>query len=124
MWKRIGFGVILWVIPYAAAVPLLPVMQTHPLFFKTLMITIASITAAVLAVIYFSKTEKAFLKEAAFLAVAWVLVNWGLDFVALLPFSHQTLSQYFMDIGLEYVAMMAPIIAIGYLLDLKTRAAN
>lgn len=117
--KRIGYGVILWAVPYGASIPLLSVMESAPMTFKALMVFIASIVGAVLAVYYFLSVEKNYLREAVVLACTWLVVNWVLDVVALLPFSHQTLPQYFMEIGIEYIGMMALIIGIGYLLEKK-----
>lgn len=117
--KRIGYGVILWAVPYGASIPLLPIMESAPMTFKALMVFIGSITGAVLAVYYFLSVEKNYLREAVVLACIWLGVNWALDFVALLPFSHQTLPQYFMEIGIEYIGFMALVIGIGYLLEKK-----
>ena len=38
MLKKIGYGLILWVIPYVTAIPLMGLMQTDLIFFKTIMI--------------------------------------------------------------------------------------
>lgn len=117
--KRIGYGIILWTVSYGASIPLLPVMESAPMTFKALMVFIGSIVGAVLAVYYFLSVENNYLREAIVLTCTWLAVNWVLDVVALLPFSHQTFSQYFMEIGIEYIGMMAPIIGIGYLLEKK-----
>lgn len=117
--KRIGYGVILWAVPYGASIPLLPVMESSPMTFKALMVFIGSIVGAVLAVYYFLSVEENYLRESVVLACTWLVVNWALDFVALLPFSHQTLPQYFMEIGIEYIGFMAFVIGIGYLLEKK-----
>jgi len=46
-------------------------------------------------------------------------VNWLLDFVALLPFTKQSVPRYFMEIGLRYIAMVAPTVSLGYVLGRK-----
>ncbi len=47
-----------------------------------------------------------------------MLVNWGL--VALLPFTGHTIPRYFIEIGGLYVAMAAPLVAIGYVLEQRS----
>lgn len=117
--KRIGFGIVLWAVTYAASIPLLPLKETSPDGFKSLVISIASVLSAVITVIYFMGVKENYLRESFVVALAWLVVNWLLDFVALLPFTGQTLPQYFLEIGLSYIGFMAPVLAIGYLLDRK-----
>lgn len=119
--KRLGLGTVLWVIPFAASIPLLPLMQSDVLAFKAIMVLIGSIVGPALAVYYFLDVKKEYLRESIVLAVTWLLVNWFLDIVILLQFTHQTLAQYFSQIGVEYIGMTAPIIAIGYLLERKQK---
>jgi uncharacterized membrane protein YpjA len=119
MVKKIGYGVILWAIPYVTAIPLLPLMRSDQPFFKTIMIVEGSIVGAVLAVIYFQTVERDFLREGTVLAAVWVGVSWLLDFVGLLPVSELSLARYFIEIGLRYLAIAALVVAIGYVLDKK-----
>ena len=34
--RRAGYGIVLWAVPYAAAVPMLPILHSAPLVFKAL----------------------------------------------------------------------------------------
>jgi hypothetical protein len=61
--KKIGCGAILWVIPYLTAIPLLPLMRSDPLFFKTIMIVESSVVGAILTAIFFKSVERDFLRE-------------------------------------------------------------
>ena len=72
MLKKIGYGVILWAIPYVTAIPLLPLMRSDQGFFKTIMIVEGSIVGAVLAVMYFRTVERAFLGRGWF----WRWCGW------------------------------------------------
>jgi len=119
MLKRLGFGGILWLVPYVTAIPLMPLIQSDPTFFKTIMIVVGTLVGGLLAVLYFLDVEKDFLKEGILLAVVWIVVNWLLDFVALLPFTKQSVPRYFMEIGLRYIAMVAPTVSLGYVLGRK-----
>jgi hypothetical protein len=117
--KRVGYGVILWAIPFAAAIPMLPLQRSEPLVFKAMEVSIAMLTVSLLLYFYFRRIEKQFLREAVLAAATWTIVNWALDVVALLPFTHQSLTQYFLEIGIEYAASAVLVIAVGALLDRK-----
>jgi peptidoglycan/LPS O-acetylase OafA/YrhL len=119
--RRIGYGIILWALLYAAAIPLLPLAQNSEAAFKATIFCIASIVGGIFVTLYFSSVERDFLKEAITLAITWIIVNWALDVVALLPFTHQTIPQYFFEIGIEYLGMLGTILPVGYLLDQKTQ---
>ncbi len=121
MAKRLGYGALLWVIPYVTAIPLLPLMQRDVAFFKTIMIVEGTAVGAVLAVIYFQNLRLAaprgYLREGIVLALVWIVLNWLLDFIALLPFTQQPLDRYFIEIGLRYLAIAALTVPIGYVLS-------
>jgi uncharacterized membrane protein YpjA len=119
MLRRAGYGVILWVIPYVTAIPLLGLMKTDRIFFKTIMIVEGTIVGGVLAALYFREVRSQFLQEGLITSVVWIVMNWALDFVALLPFSRHSVPRYFIEIGARYVAMAAPLVAIGYVLEHK-----
>ena len=122
MLKKIGYGFIVWVVPYVSAIPLLGVMESDPIFFKTLMIVIGGLVGAICAALYFLKVEKDFLKEGIVLGLVWMIVNWLLDFGALLPLSKMPYGQYFAEIGLRYLVMPAMTVPIGYVLSKKIKA--
>ena len=119
MSRKIGYGLILWLIPYLTAIPLLPLYTTDQTFFKTIMVIEAGILGAILTVLYFRKIEKDYLSEGILLGVVWLLVNWLLDLVVLLPFSHMPIDQYFLEIGLRYLNAPAITLAVGYALNRK-----
>ncbi len=117
MLKKIGFGIVLWAIPYVTAIPLLPLMQSDPTFFKTIMIVEGAIVGGVLAAIYFVRVERDYLREGIVLALVWIVLNWLLDYVGLVTFTDMPLGRYFLEIGLRYFAIAATTVAIGYVLQ-------
>jgi uncharacterized membrane protein YpjA len=117
MMKKVGFGLILWVIPYVTAIPLLGLMQSDLILFKTIMIVEGAIVGAVLTVLHFLDVKRDFLREGIVLAFVWIVLNWSLDFLALLPFTNLTVPRYFLEIGLRYLAIVAPTVAVGYVLE-------
>ncbi|MFH1387223.1 MAG: hypothetical protein ABIH50_06125 [bacterium] len=122
MLRKIGYGFIAWVVPYVSAIPLLGLMQSDPIFFKTLMIVIGGLTGAVCVALYFMKAENNYLSEGVQLGLVWLVLNWLLDFVALLPLSKMPYLQYFKEIGLRYLVMPAMTIPVGYILSRKLKA--
>jgi len=121
MLKKIGYGLIVWVVPYISAIPLLGLMERDPIFFKTIMIIIGGLIGAICVILYFSKVDKNYLSEGIMLGVIWMALNWLLDFVALLPLSKMPYGQYFKEIGLRYLVMPAMTIPIGYVLSKKIK---
>ena len=122
MLRKIGYGFIVWVVPYVSAIPLLGLMQSDQIFFKTIMIVEGGIVAAICAVLYFNKVEKEFYKEGILLGAVWLGINWLLDFIALLPLSKMAYGQYFAEIGLRYLVMPVFTVSIGYILGKKVKA--
>jgi uncharacterized membrane protein YpjA len=122
MLRKIGYGLLVWVVPFVSAIPLLGLMQSDPIFFKTLMIVVGGLIAAICTVLYFNKVEKDYLKEGIGLGIVWLIVNWLLDFAALLPLSKMPYLQYFKEIGLRYLVMPAMTVPIGYILSKKIKS--
>ena len=54
MFKRVGFGVLAWLVPYVTAIPLVPLMESDVILFKTIMVVVGSLVGALLTVIYFA----------------------------------------------------------------------
>jgi uncharacterized membrane protein YpjA len=121
MLRKIGYGFIVWAVPYVSAIPLLGLMQSDQIFFKTLMILIGGLVGAISAALYFLKVEKDYLTEGITLGVVWIVVNWLLDFVALLPLSKMPYLQYFKEIGLRYLVILAITVPPGYILSKKVQ---
>lgn len=129
MLKRLGYGAILWFIPYVTAIPLLPLMQRDAHFFKTIMIVEGALVGAMLTAIYFrdllrDRAPRNYFREGVVLALVWIAVNWLLDYVALLPFTKQPIERYFMEIGLRYIAIAAPTVVAGYVLSLHAAGSG
>ncbi|MFH1347937.1 MAG: hypothetical protein ABIH22_04525 [Candidatus Margulisiibacteriota bacterium] len=122
MFRMIGYGFIVWLVPYISAIPLLGLMESDLIFFKTIMIIIGGIAGAICTALYFIKVKKGFLLEGILLGVVWVIINWLMDFVLLLPLSKMPYMQYFREIGLRYLVMPAFTVPIGYILSKKIKA--
>ncbi len=77
------------------------------------MILVGSITAAFLLVSYFKKVSNGYLKEGIIVGVIWFGISILLDLLVLIPMSGMSISDYFTQIGLRYLAMPAMSIAVG-----------
>ncbi len=119
MMKKIGYGLVLWVVPYVTAIPLLPLMKSDLIFFKTIMVVEGALLGGVLAALYFREVQKDFLREGMIVATVWIILSWLLDFVALLPFSGHSIPRYFIEIGLRYFAILSPVGAIAYVIHAR-----
>ena len=122
MLKKIGYAIVLWAIPYVTSIPLLPLLRSDPFFFKTIMIVEGSIVGGILAATYFMGVKRDFLREGITLAVVWIVVNWILDYGGVVYFTHMPVARYFIEIGLSYLAMAAPTVAIGYVMEKRLAA--
>jgi uncharacterized membrane protein YpjA len=112
--RRLGYGIIVWAVPYATSLTLLPLIQRDPIFFGTIMIVEGSIVGTMLAVAYFQTVPHPDVREGVLLGAVWMVENWLLDFAGVVPFTHTTIGRYFMEIGLRYVPMIVITSAIGY----------
>jgi uncharacterized membrane protein YpjA len=119
--KIIFFGFLSWLIPFFGSFPFFGEngLTINYDLFKSLMVVIGGLVGVILMVLYFKKCEKNFLKEGIIIGVIWLVMNWGLDFIFLLPMSKTSVKDYMMQIGLRY--LMIPIISIGmgYILEKK-----
>ncbi|MBF3317536.1 hypothetical protein ISU75_18600, partial [Leptospira borgpetersenii serovar Hardjo-bovis] len=50
----------------------------------------------------------------------WLTINWGLDFLILLPMSKMNVEDYFIQIGLRYLTMIFISFTVGWIMDRST----
>jgi hypothetical protein len=115
--KLVLYGVLSWLLPFVIAIPFYS-PSGEPLIavplFKSLMVVAGSATGAVLLVLYFRGITRDFLREGALAGFSWLLVNWILDILVLLPLSHQSIPAYAGDIGLRYLVIPVMALMLGY----------
>ena len=121
--KMVGFGFILWLIPFISGVPFVDSagnFRISETFFKSIMIVVSSMVGVVLAVKYFRGVDSDYVKEGAVLGVIWLVINLGIDLIFVsIGFFPMTVAQYFTDIGLRYLSMPIYTIGIGQVLNMK-----
>lgn len=120
------YGLLIWAVPYIISMGLYPtgIMTSEPLFFKSLMVTIGGITGLIASVFYLRSLKNIDLRQAWIAFGVWLIINWVLDFVFLIPYSGQSVLQYFKEIGLDYLAGMSYPLAVAYTMCCKTKKAK
>ncbi|PJZ59159.1 hypothetical protein EHQ76_19935 [Leptospira barantonii] len=119
-----GYGFLVWLIPFLVAIPFYTrdgKLLTDIFLFKSVMLITGSLTGCLLFVslaLKISGKKFGILLSAGFI---WLIINWGLDFLILLPMSKMSPADYFIQIGLGYIAMVFVSFAIGWVAD---RSAN
>lgn len=119
-------GFLTWLIPFVVScffysrdgVPLFDIF-----LIKTIMIVLFSILGALLLIRYFKGITGDYLKEGIIVGVAWLMINWILDFVVLIPIARMGVVTYFTQIGLRYLMIPTMSIAMGYLIENKLKSA-
>ena len=120
--KIIGFGCLTWLAPFITSfffysrtgAPLVNVF-----FIKTIMLVLGSFTGVLLLVIYFQGLSRNFLKQGIVVGLSWLIINWLLDFIILLPLAKTNMVVYFSQTGFRYLTIPIVSIGIGYLLKIK-----
>jgi hypothetical protein len=82
-------------------------------FFKCVMVVVGTITGAILLVSYFKNIKSDYVKEGVVVGLIWFIVNILLDVVVLVQMFGMPLADYFMNVGLGYLAMPAMSIMVG-----------
>jgi hypothetical protein len=110
------FGLLSWLVPFAVSV-LLYSPAGEPLYdiflVKSILIVVGGTTGALLLVVYFRQVTEKYLLEGVVAGSVWLLINWALDLVVLLPMSGMSIADYFAQIGLRYLLIPVIAIAIG-----------
>jgi len=68
---------------------------------------------------FFNKVPGVFLRQGIIVGISWLIINWLLDFIILIPMSKIGYGDYFLQIGLRYLVMPTISVSIGYTLQNK-----
>ena len=108
------FGFLSWLIPFLASIPFYSMqggLLVDVFLFKSIMIVVGSLVGTVLMVVLFLRIHESYLREGILIGFSWLLINWVLDALVLVPMSGMNAATYFSQIGIRYLVI--PIIAIG-----------
>jgi len=124
IWRRRILGAFLtWLIPFVCALPFYGPdgLMIDQQLFKSIMIVVGSITAAILIVWCFRPVENNYTREAVVTGVVWLFANWILDLIVLVGLLGMALPDYAAQIGLRYLVIPAMVIAVGIVADEAVR---
>jgi hypothetical protein len=120
--RNVLYGLIAWLVPFLVSIPFYTregKLVIDIFLFKSIMIVVGSITAAILLVSYFKHVQVDYVKQGIIVGVIWFALNILLDLIILLPMSGMSAADYFTQIGLRYLAIPTMSIAIGMVLRNK-----
>ena len=84
--------------------------------FKTIMLVIGGVAGAIFIVQYFKDVRQNFIREGLIVGITWLVINWFLDFVILIPMSDMAVYDYWIQIGLRYLTIPTFCLMAGFLL--------
>ncbi|MDD1724983.1 MAG: hypothetical protein LUQ07_07625 [Methanospirillum sp.] len=107
------YAVIGWLVPFLVAIPFYTsngqLLVDYALF-KNVMVITGGLIGAFLLIQLFKTFTGNYIREAILIGVIWLIINWGLDLVILLPMNGMNPGEYFSRIGLGY--LIIPIMCI------------
>ena len=121
--RRLIAGILSWLVPFLAAVPFYGRNGTLTIdlaLFKSIMIVVSSVTAAILIVWFFKSVSTSYTHEAVITGFVWLVTNWALDAVVLVGILGMTVGDYITQIGIRYLMIPAIVIAAGVVTDEAT----
>jgi len=125
--RTVLYGFLSWLIPFVAS--FFFYTRTGELtidifLFKSIMIVVGSISAALLLIFYFKEIETNYLKEAIIAGLVWFAINILLDIAVLIPMSGMSIADYFVQIGIRYLVIPVMTITIGAILSDKVKPGS
>ena len=120
--RNVLYGFLAWLIPFIASFFFYSregKLTIDIFLFKSIMIVVGSFSAAILLVSYFRNINVDYFKEGIIVGMIWFGINIVLDILILIPMSGMSITDYFMQIGLMYLAIPAMSIAVGTALKNK-----
>ncbi len=119
--KIILFGFLSWLIPFVVAFFFYdrngqPTMDV--IFIKSILMVVSAIFGAYLLIVYFKQLKENFLKEGLIVGFSWLVINWLLDILILLPMAKMSFGDWFTQIGLRYLVIPVFSISFGYIAEM------
>ena len=125
------YGFLIWLIPFLVSFCLIRQDGTkivNEITFKTIMIIVSSATGSYLLPKLHRRyntlrsTESSQIKRGLLstsdlvdgytVGIIWMIINWILDFLVLLPLTGMSLRTYFLEIGLRYFNMLFQAVCV------------
>jgi hypothetical protein len=112
LWLALGYGFLIWLIPFAAAMALFQVRTTQRPLFESIMPVVLVICGVVFARRYIRRVTARHLQHGLAVGLLWLAMSVALDLPLMLaaPIA-MTLPDYLMDVAVTY--LVYPIITVG-----------
>jgi hypothetical protein len=121
--RLIVLGFITWLVPFIVSFGFYDrtgdLNVTYGLF-KCVMIVVSSLTGMWMLAYHMNFISKNFAREGLITGISWLLINYTLDLLVLLPMSGMSIGQYFMTVGLGYLQIPVICLAVGMIVQRKT----
>jgi len=118
--RRLIAGLLSWLVPILIAVPFYSnngTLLIDLMLFKSIMINIASLTAAILMVWLFRVVTTAYTRAAVITGLLWPGMNWTVDLIVLVGLLGLPPPDYIFQIRVRYLMIPARVIAGGIIAD-------
>lgn len=116
----ISFGILVWLIPFILSIPFYSpsgdILIDQGLF-KSIMVLFGSGTGAVSIILLFRKITADYFKTGLIIGFIWLIINWGLDYLILLPLSGMGITDYLNQIGVRYLSILIMAVMAGWICD-------
>jgi hypothetical protein len=117
-------GFLSWLIPFAVSLvffkPGGELVVPYATFKSTIMV-VGTISGCYLLYRYFKLVDRNFIGNGFIVGISWFSINIIFDALILVPIMETTFADYFLSIGLTYIAIPTISIAMGYLLERQAR---
>lgn len=120
--KNVAYGFLSWLVPFVASLFFYTregELAINIFLFKSIMIVVGSLTAAILLISYFKGIGADYLKEGVTLGFTWLFINLLLDIIVLVAMFGMPAGDYFSQIGLRYLVIPVMTITVGAALQNK-----
>jgi hypothetical protein len=122
--RNLLYGFLSWLIPFVVSFlfykPGGELVVLYATFKSTIMV-VGVISGCYFLIRYFRLADSDFVRNGVIVGLSWFAINIILDIVILIPIMKTTFADYFMSIGLSYIAIPAISISMGYLLSIKRK---
>ena len=111
--KAIGFGVLVWLIPFIVAFLIFPVHESARPLFESIMAVTVSTTVVVFGLIYLKNVKQSIVKVGIQIGILWFIIPVLFDAPLMLLGGPMKMSigEYIADIGVTYICI--PVISWG-----------
>jgi hypothetical protein len=122
--KNILFGFLSWLIPFVVSFlfykPGGELVVPYATF-KSAIMVVGTVSGCYLLFRYYKFVENDYVRNGIIVGLSWFAINIILDAVILIPMMKSTFADYFLSIGLGYIAIPTISISMGYLLERKVK---